>query len=394
MLSSAYAHELAQIKAKGLYRRRLIIDGAQGPSVRLKDKQVLNFCSNDYLGLAKDPRLIRTFKQAAERYGISSGSSPLVCGRSRALADLEAAVAAHTGRDKALVFSSGYLANLAIMNGLASDKQDLVLQDKLNHASIIDAAILSRARLRRYLHRDIDSLKRRLRLPARQRLVSTEGVFSMEGDIAPLPGVVAACREHGATLIVDDAHGLGVLGEGGGGSLEHFKLNQNDVPVLMATFGKALGGAGAFVAGSAELIDFLLQKARPLIYSTALAPALAASNRAALEIAANEPGRREKLFALIKRFKKGAHELALPLKDSATPIQPLMIGDAETAVRISDKLLEQGVLISAIRPPTVPVNSARLRITFSAGHTAAQVGRLLECLSLVLGKFGIERHAA
>jgi len=392
MLPLSHQRELAQIKARGLWRQRRTLEGAQGPTVRLQDREVLNFCSNDYLGLANDPRLIRTLKKSAQRYGVGSGSSQLICGRSRALAELEAFVADYTGRDKALVFSSGYLANLAIINTLAASRHDLVLQDKLNHASAIDAAILSRAKLKRYAHVDIPSLNHGLRFPARNKLVFTEGVFSMDGDIAPLPGIVSASRENRALLLVDDAHGFAVLGASGGGSLEHFNLKQQEAPVLMATFGKALGGAGAFIAGDEAIMDFLLQKARPLIYSTALPAALAATNQEALKIAASDGGRREKLFALIKRFKQGARELSLPLKESATPIQPLMTGAAETAARISDLLLAQGVLIGAIRPPTVPVNSSRLRVTFSSAHTEEQVDCLLERLASVLRQVEGQKH--
>ena len=384
MHPSVYQRQLAQIKAKGLDRRRLAIDGAQGATVRLQGRDVLNFCSNDYLGLASDPRLISTFRKAARRYGIGSGSSQLICGRSRAMVELEDFIADYTGRDQALVFSSGYLANLALISALATNRQDLIVQDKLSHASAIDAAVLSRATLKRYVHADMDSLNSCLSFPAENKLLFTEGVFSMDGDIAPLPEIASASRKKDALLIVDDAHGFGVLGETGRGSLERFKLKQKDAPVLMATFGKALGGAGAFVAGNETIMHFLLQKARPLIYSTALPPALAATNHAALKIAAADLARRERLFELIKRFKRGARELSLPVQESDTPIQPLITGDAETTVRISDSLLAQGILISAIRPPTVPVHSSRLRITFSSAHTEGQVDYLLECLSRVL----------
>ena len=384
MQLSRYEQELTRIKSARLYRQPFCVDGPQGPTVYLQNKELINFCSNDYLGLANDVRLINALKASAERHGVGSGASQMVCGRSHAHAELEESLAEHTGRDKVLLFSSGYLANVAIISTLAANDDDLVLEDKLSHASAIDGALLSRAKLRRYLHSDLGSLSKQLKVSAQNKLVFTESVFSMDGDIAPLPETASVCEQEKALLLADDAHGFGVLGVHGGGVLEHFGLTQEAVPIMMATFGKALGGFGAFVAGPEGIMSFLAQKARPLIYSTALPPAIAATNLEALKLVQTDPERREKLFALIARFKQGAKQLALPLKESNTPIQPLMLGEPAVAMQASENLFEKGFLIGAIRPPTVPPNTSRLRITFSARHSEQQVDCLLEGLATMM----------
>lgn len=384
MLSSFPDNELRQIASSGLFRKRQTIHSAQGATVRLQNKDFINFCSNDYLGLAADPRLSESLKAATDQYGVGSGSSQLVCGRSKPIRQLEEAVAEHTGRDRALIFSSGYMANMAVISSLAANKNDLIVLDKLNHASLIDAARLSRAKLKRYLHADMESLQRQLAPRAALKLVATESVFSMDGDMAPLANIASTCRDGQALLLVDDAHGFGVFGDEGKGSLAYFSLTQEDAPVLMATFGKALGGFGAFVAGPEKLIELMVQKARTLIYSTALPAAIAHTNKRALELVANDKQLSEKLFAQIKRFKQGAKQLSLPLKESASPIQPLVIGEPDRAVQVSENLLQKGILVTAIRPPTVPKGSSRLRITLSARHNDTQVDYLLECLASAL----------
>ena len=353
----------------------------QGPELVVDGRPMLSFNSNDYLGLASHPEVITALQRGAERYGAGSGAAHLVSGHGAAHQALEEELADFTGRPRALLFSTGYMANLGVISALLG-RGDEVFEDRLNHASLIDAGILSRARLKRYAHADVDALLKLLR--ARHgggALVVTDGVFSMDGDIAPLAALAEAARRHDAWLMVDDAHGLGVLGEQGRGSLDHLGLGRDDVPVLMGTLGKAFGTFGAFVAGSEELIETLIQQARTYIYTTALPPALAEATRASLRIAREDEWRRQRLRELVGRFRAGAEQLGLPLMDSVTPIQPLLAGTAERALAWSRRLEEQGILVSAIRPPTVPEGGARLRITFSALHTDGQADRLLEALA-------------
>lgn len=378
-----YNSELEAIKQQGLFRNLREVQGPQGPSVTIGDRELLNFCSNDYLGMANDKRLREVMHKAIDKYGIGSGASPLICGRSEAHQMLEQRLAAVTGRDRALVFSSGYAANLALVTALGPGRNGCVIEDRLNHASLIDGAVLSRARLVRYKHGDVASLEQQLSAGPDKKLVLTDAVFSMDGDIAPLPEIVAQCRKYNAMLAVDDAHGYGVLGNQGGGTLTTFGLDQDAVPLLTLTFGKAVGVSGACITGRSDLIEMLIQKARPYIYSTAMPPALAATVTASIELIRTDDRRREHLYRLINLFKQGATQLQLPLQESGTPIQPLIVGASEEAVRISSELLQSGILVAAIRPPTVPANSSRLRITLTAAHTEQQVHRLLEVLSVI-----------
>lgn len=387
-----FAAELQNIQAQGRFRSLREINSPQGPTVRVGNRALLNFCSNDYLGMANDKRLIKAMRQAAEEYGAGSGASPLICGRSIAHHDLEQQVARFTGRDRALVFATGYMANLAVATALGPGRAGTVFADRLNHASLYDGAVLSRARLVRYRHSDASALASAL--AGRKRpwnLVLTDAVFSMDGDIAPLPEIAASCKQHQALLAVDDAHGFGVLGKNGRGTLSLCDLGQEEAPILIVTFGKALGVAGACVTGKAEAIEMLVQKARPYIYSTAMPAALAATASASLKIVQDEESRRERLRHLINFFRSGARQRGLPVRDSTTPIQPLIIGNDMEAVRVSEELLHRDVLVAAIRPPTVPVNSSRLRITLTAAHTEAQVLRLLESLTEVLGGNLVQR---
>ncbi len=374
------AAELAAREAAHLYRRRRIINGPQGPLLHTDGVELLNFCSNDYLGLANHPEVISALKRGADEYGVGSGAAHLVNGHSRAHHQLEEELAAFTGRPRALLFSTGYMANLATVSALAGTG-DAVYEDRLNHASLLDAGLLSRARLSRYHHADTEALEAKLcRSKAGEKLVLTDGVFSMDGDIAPLPELATVAKRHAARLMVDDAHGMGVLGKNGAGTLEHFGLGLDEVPILMGTLGKGFGTFGAFVAGGEDLIEYLINTARPYIYTTATPPAIAEATRASLRLVQTEGWRREKLQALISRFRAGAGRLALSLMDSPTPIQPLLVGDAGEALRLSEALLARGILISAIRPPTVPEGTARLRITLSASHSEEQVDRLLDAL--------------
>lgn len=372
---------LRERDAEGLYRRRRLLQSPQGIDVVVEGRTVVNFCSNDYLGLANHPELIESLKAGAERFGVGSGSAHLVCGHSDAHHVLEEELAAWTGRDRALLFSTGYMANIGVISALVGHG-DWVLEDRLNHASLLDGGLLSGARLQRYPHADTAALERSLRQAGNRRvLVVSDGVFSMDGDLALLPELASVARSTGAWLVIDDAHGFGVLGESGGGTVEHYGLTQKDVPVLVGTLGKALGTFGAFVAGSHALIEFLIQRARSYIYTTALPPAIAEATRTSLGLLHNEPWRRLKLSRLIQRFRTGAGGLGLTLMDSRTPIQPVIVGDARRATEISTRLLERGFLVSAIRPPTVPAGSARLRITLSALHEDEHIDRLLVALS-------------
>ena len=370
---------LTQAREQHLYRRRRVLDSPQQPHLVVEGRSLLSFCSNDYLGLASDPRVAQALCKGVAHWGSGSGSAHLVSGHSRAHHALEEALADFTGRERALLFSSGYLANLAVITSLCGRK-DTVVQDKLNHASLIDGARLSGADLKRYAHNDMAAARKRLATARGECLLAVDGVFSMDGDLAELPALAALCREQDAWLMVDDAHGLGVLGKAGGGSLDHFGLNPDQVPVLMGTLGKAFGTAGAFVAGSADLIETLIQKARSYIFTTALPAALAEATLASLGILREEAWRRRHLEVLVARFRQGAQQLGFELPPSGTPIQPLIAGRSETALAWSQALESQGILVTAIRPPTVPEGSARLRITFSAAHQEQDVDRLLAAL--------------
>ncbi len=370
---------LEKIKAAGLFRTRQAIASPQAAVVSVGGERRVNFCSNDYLGLANDERLVCALQQGAQEYGVGSGGSQLLSGRSLAHQSLEEAVAQKLGRARALVFSSGYLANLAIMQTFVSGRDEVIIMDKHNHTSLIDGALLSRAKLKRYPHNNIKMMEGLCADGA--TLVATDGVFSMDGDIAPLPGIVRACEKHHVLLAVDDAHGFGVLGAGGGGTLEHYCLDEKQAPVLMATFGKSCGAMGAFVAGSDDVIEMIIQKGRSYIYTTALPPAIAVVAKRALGIITEEGWRREKLTRLISRFREGAEQLGLPTVDSVTPIQALILGSAEAAVKGSAYLKDKGLLVNGIRSPTVPKNTERLRITLTTGHTSTQVDQLLEGLA-------------
>ncbi|WP_278929240.1 8-amino-7-oxononanoate synthase [Pseudomonas qingdaonensis] len=371
---------LEQRRAAALYRQRPLLQSPQGPQVMVDGTPLLAFCSNDYLGLANHPEVIDAWRAGAERWGVGGGASHLVIGHSSPHHELELALAEFTGRPRALLFTTGYLANLGALTALVG-QGDSVLQDRLNHASLLDGGLLSGARFSRYLHNDADSLGKRLDKATGNALVVTDGVFSMDGDIADLPALAAQAQARGAWLMVDDAHGFGTLGRHGGGVVEHFGLDMGQVPVLVGTLGKAFGTAGAFVAGSEELIECLIQFARPYIYTTSQPPALACATLRSLQLLRDEHWRREHLAALIRQFRQGAEQIGLHLMDSFTPIQPILIGDAARAMRLSAMLRERGLMVTAIRPPTVPAGSARLRVTLTAAHSASQVQLLLNALA-------------
>jgi 8-amino-7-oxononanoate synthase len=379
-LDKALAPALAQRRREGLYRRRRIVEGPAGARVRIDGRELLNFCSNDYLGLAAHPRLIGATVAATREWGVGSGAAHLITGHSRAHHELEAALADFTGRPRALLFSTGYMANIGIAQALVG-RGDLVCEDRLNHASLLDGGLLSGARLRRYAHADALALSECLKSDAGNRLVMTDGVFSMDGDVAPLHALCAVAREHDAWLMVDDAHGLGVLGPDGGGSVAEAGLGIDEVPVLMGTLGKAFGCFGAFVAGSEVLIETLIQLARTYVYTTASPPAVAAAGLEALKLVRQEAWRREKLAELTAAFRDGCKEAGVELMPSHSPIQPVVVGDSREAVRHSELLADAGYLLQAIRPPTVPRHTARLRVTLSAAHELDQVRGLVAAIA-------------
>jgi 8-amino-7-oxononanoate synthase len=369
---SALKAALADLATRNLDRTRRVMPRAG----------LLDFCSNDYLGLARHPEVVRAFVDAANRHGVGSGASHLVTGHGVEHEALEEALAAFTGRQRALVFSTGYMANLGVIGALA-DQKSLIVADKLNHASLIDGCRLSGAELRRYPHADSARATEQISKAspgAETRLLVTDGVFSMDGDIAPLPQLARAAIDAKAWLVVDDAHGFGVVGRTGRGCCEHFGLGASDVPLLIGTFGKAFGTFGAFGAGDADFVEFLIQKSRTYIYTTALPPAVAAATRAALGISDRESWRREKVLALAARFRSGMQGVGLAASDTAAPgtaIQPVIVGDEARALAISAALEESGFLVAAIRPPTVPAGTSRLRVTFSAAHDEADVDALI-----------------
>lgn len=379
-MSFDLASRLNERRAAHLYRQRPLLETPQGPEVLVDGQRLLAFCSNDYLGLANHPEVIAAMRAGAEKWGVGGGASHLVLGHSRPHHALEEALAEFTGRPRALLFSTGYMANLAAVTALVG-QGDTVLEDRINHASLLDAGLLSGARFSRYLHNDAVSLANRMEKATGNTLVVTDGVFSMDGDLADLPALCAAAKQKDAWLLVDDAHGFGPLGATGGGIVEHFGLGVEDVQVLVGTLGKAFGTAGAFVAGSEELIETLIQFARPYIYTTSQPPAVACATLKSLELLRTENWRREHLNKLIARFREGAAAIGLTLMDSATPIQPILIGDSARALRLSALLRARGLLVTAIRPPTVPAGSARLRVTLSAAHSEAQLELLLQALA-------------
>ncbi|MEW8283146.1 MAG: 8-amino-7-oxononanoate synthase [Candidatus Thiodiazotropha taylori] len=374
------AQQLRRQREAGLYRRRRVVSSPQQTEMVVDGRPMLTFCSNDYLGLASHPEVIAALQQAANAYGVGSGAAHLINGHSAAHHALEEELAEFTKRPRALLYSTGYMANLGVASALLG-RHDWLFEDRLNHASLVDAGALSPAGVKRFQHSDSESLKRQIEsCPSGRKLIATDGVFSMDGDLAPLDEYQAIARQHDAWLMVDDAHGLGVLGDTGGGTLAHFGLAVEQVPILMGTLGKGFGTFGAFVAGSEALIETLIQKSRSYVYTTAMPSAIAEATRVSLRIAQQESWRRERLTQLIGRFRQAGEAMGLPLMPSETPIQPLLTGSAEQALQWSRQLEEKGILVTAIRPPTVPEGQARLRITFSANHTERQLDRLLDAL--------------
>ena len=363
-----------------LYRTRLNVASGCSSTLSVEGRSLINFCSNDYLGLAGHPDISLALKQAADIYGTGSGASHLVSGHSVVHQELEEQLAEYTGRPRALLFSTGYMANIGAINALIG-RRDLILQDQLNHASLLDGGRLSQADFKRYKHVDMASLEQRLeQSSAERKLIVTDGVFSMDGNLPPLREISSLAKKHSAWLMVDDAHGVGVLGQQGGGLVEELNMSVEQVPVLVGTLGKSFGTFGAFVAGSEALIETLIQYSRSYIYTTALPPAIAAATLVSLKIVREESWRRDKLARLIARFRRGAEQIGLQLAQSNTPIQPVLINNDEKVMQVGQKLRAAGFLVGAIRPPTVPVGTGRLRITFSADHSEEQVDKLIAAL--------------
>jgi 8-amino-7-oxononanoate synthase len=382
----SFAPALAELDARDLRRQRHTVHRGKPDSaeIELDGRRCVDFCSNDYLGLAAHPQVVEAFINAARMHGVGARASHLITGHQAEHEALEQELAGYTGRERAIVFSTGYMANLGLARAVAG-RDATVYSDELNHASLIDGGRLSGAKLQRYPHGDVAALEQQLAAQeSSTALVLTDGVFSMDGDLAPLPALAAACSRYGAYLAVDDAHGLGVIGETGRGSLEHFGVTPKRVPALVGTFGKAFGTFGAFVAGSEDLIETLIQRARTYIYTTALPPAVAAATRAALAVSIVEPWRRERVLALTRCFRKLASAAGITLSTSETPIQPILLGSADAAVKASDAILERGFFVAAIRPPTVPAGTSRLRVTLSAAHRDEDVEGLVAALAEIL----------
>lgn len=377
---------LADKKQQHRYRSRRINQGPQQIEMQIDGKNIISFCSNDYLGLANHALIKQAMIDGVKHYGVGSGSAHLINGHSKAHHQLEEELAEFTGYPRALLFSTGYMANLGLCQALLN-KNDSVFEDRLNHASLIDGGLFSGARFQRYRHNDISDLQQKLSKvsdKAGETLVLSDGVFSMDGDIAKLPELSSLCKKTDSWLMVDDAHGFGTLGKTGRGCLQHFDLSSENVPIYMATLGKAIGTAGAFIAGSEELIETLIQQARTYVYTTATPAAIAEATRSSLKIIRSDNEQLHKLNSNIAYFKKCCQQNDLNIETSLTAIQPLLIGEDEKTIKISQQLFEQGLLVTAIRPPTVAKGTSRLRITLSAEHHKNHIEQLITTLKKCL----------
>lgn len=379
-LANRLADGLATLERESLLRTRRVIDSPQGARVTVDGREALNFSSNDYLGLANHPQLRAAAHAALDAWGVGSGASPMVSGQMRVHHEAELRFARFTGLARALLFSSGYAANLGVIAALC-DRNAEIFADRLDHACLIDGALLSRAKFTRYPHLDLDTLESRLVASrAAVRLVATDAVFSMDGDLAPAPKLLALCERHNAWLLLDDAHGIGVLGPRGRGCLEHFGLASPRI-IYMATLGKALGGYGAFVGGSAEVIEWLVQRARTYIYSTALPPVAAATAIAAMDLLEADPSIVARLRDRIAEFRAAADAARLRISPSMTAIHPIVLDEPALALAASARLLDRGYFVPAIRPPSVPEGTSRLRVSLSAAHSRADVEGLANALA-------------
>ncbi len=383
-ITASFVKELEQRKKDGLYRKRQVVYSSQASVINIEGKEYINFSSNDYLGFANNKKLKVQMIEAIQQYGLGAGSSQLLVGHSAAHSELETKLAEFLNREAALVFSTGYQANLAIASTLI-DEDTVVLQDKLNHASLIDSALLSKGKLVRYKHSDIDHLKSLFeKYKSAKLILMTDGVFSMDGDHAPLLEIADLCKTYNAILIVDDAHGIGVLGKTGAGLLEDLQLGEEEVPLLIGTFGKSFGASGAFISGNRLFVEMFIQKARTYIYTTALMPAIAATMTYAIGMIINGHPLRKNINELINVYKAGLNKNKLDQKTSTSHIQPYIVGNADKALLLSKSLKDQKILVSAIRPPTVPKDTSRLRISLTAGHSKEQVEKLTASLAAAI----------
>ena len=389
MLPSLSA-ELQDLKSEGLYRNLRQIDGPQGPRCRMMGVEFFNFCSNDYLGLANHPALKAAAARALNSHGCSAAASRLVSGTTSLHTELETCLARFLGTESALTFPTGYMANVGAITSLAGP-EDVIFSDRLNHASLVDGCRLSRAKIIVYAHRSANHLEALMQSakPYRRRLIVTDGVFSVDGDVAPLPELTDVAQRHDAILMVDDAHGTGVIGPQGRGSPEHFDVK--GVDVLTSSGSIALGSVGGFVAGRQELIDLLINRARTFIYTTALSPDACAATIAALKVIDSEPEIRHRLWANVRKARDGLRRLGFDLMNSETQIIPILIGDPNRTMAISEALLEQRIFLTGIRPPTVPENQSRLRLALTSVHTEEDIERLIEAMRRVQagGRLGI-----
>lgn len=380
MIYDQLTQDLAAIDQAGLRRRLRTLEAPCGPLARVDGRELISFCSNDYLGLASEPALIEAAVAGARQWGVGSGSSHLVSGHFAPHAALERRLAEFTGWPRTLLFSTGFMANQAILPTLVG-RGDAIFSDELNHASLIDAARLSRAEINRFPHNDMATLEKQLAAsPIRRKLIVADAVFSMDGDLAPLPELFALAERHDAWLVIDDAHGFGVLGEHGRGSLSHFGLPASPRVIYMGTLGKAAGAAGAFVAGSETLIEWLVQRARSYIFTTGSSPLMACALLASIDLIELGDARRQQLHVLAAQLRAGLDGTRWQLLPSPTAVQPIVIGDNRETVRVAEELFARGLWVPAIRPPTVPAGTARLRVSLSATHTEAMVAQLVDAL--------------
>ena len=382
-VSDPFEEEIRVLKEKNLFRELKLLEGEQGSRIVINGREVVNLSSNDYLGLASHKKLKEAAREAVEKYGSSASSSRLIAGNMELHRKLEERIAAFKGTESSLLFSTGYMANLGTLSAVVG-KGDIVFSDRLNHASIIDGILLSQARLKRYPHRDVKVLRELLEKHKdyRKRLIVTDSVFSMDGDIAPLPELVDLAKGYNCLLMVDEAHATGVLGEKGRGAIEYFHL-EGKVDIQMGTLSKALGGFGAFIAGSRTMINYLINKARSFIYTTAPPPSVLATGLTALELVDKESWRRKDLWENVHFFKEGLEHLGFNTLDSQTQIIPILIGNNQLTMTFSQSLFEEGVYIQGIRPPSVPSGEARLRATVMATHTRSDLEGALRALEMV-----------
>ena len=390
-MTDFFEREIERLKRKDSYRWLRTMEGAVEARMRVDGREVIVLCSSNYLGLATHPRLKAAAIEAIERLGVCSAASRLIAGNNELYRTLEERLARFKGREAALVYSTGYMANLGVISAVVGEG-DVIYADALSHASIVDGCRLSRATVKMFPHNDVDALEQLLKSDTgfRRRLIAVDGVYSMDGDLAPLPDLVKLARNYDALLMLDDAHGTGVLGERGGGTAEHFGLTDPEgVDIEIGTLGKALGSFGAYVVGSESLREYLVNRSRSFIFTCALTPPALAAAIAALDVLDEEPAHRQTLWENVRHFREGLHHLGLSTEPSATHILPVMIHDRQRTMALSERLLELGVFCQGIRPPTVPPGTSRLRFTVTAAHTRADLGQALDAVEKAFREFAL-----